>query len=39
MTKVLVVDDDPALARALGINLRAHGYDVLVVGTGRAALT
>ena len=36
---MLVVDDEPALARALGINLRAHGYDVLVVGTGRAALT
>ena len=38
MTKVLVVDDDPALARALGINLRAHGYDVTVVHDGRAAL-
>ncbi|MDQ1724006.1 MAG: hypothetical protein QOG52_1034, partial [Frankiaceae bacterium] len=26
MTRVLVVDDDPGLARALGINLRARGY-------------
>ncbi len=33
-----MVDDDQALARALGINLRAHGYDVTVVHDGRAAL-
>ena len=38
MTRVLVVDDDPALARALSINLRARGYDVDVAGTGGAAL-
>ncbi len=38
VTKVLVVDDDQALARALGINLRAHGYEVAVVHDGRAAL-
>ncbi|MBU4337430.1 MAG: response regulator [Actinobacteria bacterium] len=39
MTRVLVVDDDPALARALAINLRARHYDPQTVGTGRAALS
>ena len=38
MTRVLVVDDDVALARALAINLRARGYDVATAGTGRQAL-
>ncbi len=38
VNRVLVVDDDQALARALGINLRAHGYDVAVVHDGRSAL-
>ena len=38
VSRVLVVDDDVALARALGINLRAHGYDVTVVHDGHAAL-
>jgi two-component system KDP operon response regulator KdpE len=38
MSRVLVVDDDPALARALSINLRARGYEVDVAGTGTAAL-
>ncbi|HET8614686.1 MAG TPA: response regulator [Actinomycetales bacterium] len=38
MTRVLVVDDEPALARALAINLRAHGYDVDVASDGRGAL-
>lgn len=36
--RVLVVDDDPALARALAINLRAHGYQVVVAHDGRQAL-
>ncbi|MCU1602375.1 MAG: kdpE [Frankiales bacterium] len=39
MTRVLVVDDDKALARALGINLRARGFEVDVALTGRDALT
>jgi two-component system KDP operon response regulator KdpE len=39
MTRVLVVDDDKALGRALGINLRARGYDVDLAGTAAAALT
>jgi two-component system KDP operon response regulator KdpE len=38
MTRVLVVDDDRALARALAINLKARGYDVDVALTGREAL-
>ena len=38
MTRVLVVDDDRALARALAINLRARGYDVDVALTGADAL-
>jgi two-component system, OmpR family, KDP operon response regulator KdpE len=36
--RVLVVDDEPAMIRALRINLRARGYDVTTAGTGREAL-
>ena len=36
--RVLVVDDEPALARALAINLRAHGWDVVTAADGRGAL-
>lgn len=35
---VLVVDDDLTLARALAINLRAHGYRVVLAHDGRQAL-
>ena len=38
MSRILVVDDDPGLARALAINLRARKYDVDVAGTGADAL-
>jgi len=38
VTRVLVVDDDAALARALSINLRARKYDVDIAGTGADAL-
>jgi len=38
MTFVLVVDDDPAMRRTLGINLRARDYDVETAGDGRSAL-
>lgn len=38
MTYVLVVDDDPAIARTLGINLRARDYRVTIAGDGRSAL-
>ncbi len=35
---VLVVDDEPALARALQINLRALGWEVTTAHDGRSAL-
>jgi two-component system KDP operon response regulator KdpE len=35
---VLIVEDEPALLRALRINLRARGYDVRVASAGREAL-
>ena len=38
MTRVLVVDDEPQLLRALGTNLKARGYDVDLAPTGEAAL-
>ena len=38
MTRVLVVDDEPQLLRALSINLRARKYDVHIAATGEAAL-
>jgi two-component system KDP operon response regulator KdpE len=38
VTRVLVVDDEPAIARALAINLRARRYDVDVAAGGQAAL-
>ncbi|GAC67273.1 two-component response regulator KdpE [Gordonia soli NBRC 108243] len=37
-TRVLVVDDEPQLIRALRINLNARGFDVTTVSTGAAAL-
>jgi two-component system, OmpR family, KDP operon response regulator KdpE len=36
--RVLIVEDEPALLRALRINLRARGYDVATASTGREAL-
>ena len=38
MIKVLVVDDEPQILRALRINLRARGYDVEVAADGAEAL-
>ncbi len=38
MSRVLVVDDEPQIRRALGINLRARGYDVDLAETGEQAL-
>jgi two-component system KDP operon response regulator KdpE len=38
MTRILVVDDEPQILRALRINLRARGYDVDVAADGGAAL-
>jgi two-component system KDP operon response regulator KdpE len=39
MTRVLVVEDEPGLRKALGINLRARGYEVSLAGNGRSALS
>ncbi|GGS51671.1 MULTISPECIES: response regulator [Actinokineospora] len=38
MTKVLVVDDEPQIVRALRINLSARGYDVVTAADGAGAL-
>jgi two-component system, OmpR family, KDP operon response regulator KdpE len=38
MTRVLVVDDEEQIAKALIVNLRARGYDVDVAATGEKAL-
>ena len=38
MTRVLVVDDEPQLLRALSINLRARKYEVHTAATGTDAL-
>jgi two-component system, OmpR family, KDP operon response regulator KdpE len=37
--RVLVVDDEPQICRALRVALRANGYDVLEAATGEEALT
>jgi two-component system KDP operon response regulator KdpE len=38
VTRVLVVDDEPQIRRAMRTSLGAHGYDVETVGTGEEAL-
>jgi two-component system KDP operon response regulator KdpE len=38
VTKVLVVDDEPQIVRALRINLAARGYEVLTAHDGAGAL-
>ena len=38
MTRVLVVDDEPQILRALRINLRVRQYEVLTAATGAEAL-
>ena len=38
MTRVLVVDDEPQILRALAINLRARHYEVFTAATGAEAL-
>lgn len=38
MTKVLVIDDQPHIARALRINLSVRGYEVICAATGAGAL-
>ncbi len=39
MTRVLVVDDEPQILRALALNLTARGYDVVTAEDGTSALT
>jgi two-component system, OmpR family, KDP operon response regulator KdpE len=36
--RILVVDDEPQIVRALSVNLKALGYEVDAVSTGEAAL-
>ena len=38
MTRVLVIDDEPQILRALRINLRARRYEVATAATGTEAL-
>jgi two-component system KDP operon response regulator KdpE len=38
VTRVLVIDDEPQIVRALQINLKARGYEVHLAGTGTSAL-
>ena len=38
MSRVLVVDDEPTLVRALAINLRARGWEVVTAQDGTSAL-
>jgi two-component system, OmpR family, KDP operon response regulator KdpE len=39
VTRVLVVDDEPQIRRALGVNLKARGYDVDLAASGEEGLT
>ena len=36
--RILLVDDEPAIQRSVGLLLRARGYDVQIAGTGAEAL-
>lgn len=38
MTRVLIIDDEPQILRALRINLSVRGYEVTTAATGAAAL-
>jgi two-component system KDP operon response regulator KdpE len=38
VTRILIVDDDPAILRTLVIGLRAHGYEALTTVDGRSAV-
>lgn len=39
MNRLLLVEDDPRMSRALALSLRARGYDVTSAATGAQALT
>lgn len=38
MTRILVVDDENQIRKALDVNLRAHGYEIELASTGEQAL-
>lgn len=38
MTRVLIVDDEPQIRRALRTSLQAHGYEVETAGTGQEGI-
>ena len=38
MTRVLVVDDEPQIQRALRTSLEAHGHQVRTAGNGQEAV-
>lgn len=38
MTRILIVDDEPQIRRALRTSLQAHGYEVATAATGEEAL-
>ena len=38
MTRILIVDDEPQIRRALRMSLQAHGYEVETAGTGGEGL-
>lgn len=39
MKRILIADDEPEVARALGMNLEAHGYEVMTAVDGLQAVT
>ena len=39
VTRILVVDDEPQLLRALGTNLKARGHEIDLAPTGEVAMT
>ena len=39
MAKILVIDDDPSLLRALRLGLRSGGHDVLTAASGEQGVT
>jgi two-component system KDP operon response regulator KdpE len=38
VTRILVVDDEPPIVRAVAANLRVRGFEVLTAVNGEAAL-